>query len=490
MSDERRLAYKDRSTNYLVSEISDPDSRTINDELGLTIESQFLVLEVTRDQFQKLFAAAMTGSDLVYPDESHDVLWPLWKAATLGTFCDAVAGCINNSEATQLAISNYFSNHDAGGYTGNADTPISTDLAEADMLPVEFECDRDHAFATSRAIVEAIHSATQEVMQAIDILTSPLEQAEQILDEIPLISLIGLALETVTWIKDVIFDLYEAAWSDSARDDIACEIFCVIVNDEPNCSISFAEVKTIYQNWAGFDDPPSETANAVAWFEWLYGLSLSVDVGTVKAGGLLGLLSMWFGAKFGAFDVGSRSLDTVIALAADETSNDWQILCEDCPEPGWHMVADLTLSSLPTFVSIEVGTHQIGVGVEMACVVGPIANEAKVRAVPGRAFSQRKMRLEYRYTLGTTAGSSINQAVFDGLDEGSYALWHVWEFGEVGTGYGSITHLAYGQVVTMSQYRLRASRNMCDGNGELIALHIWGLDDNPFLGEYGWSEIL
>lgn len=39
-----------------------------------------VTLELTQDEFTKLFSALMTGADIAYPDEAHAVLWILWGA--------------------------------------------------------------------------------------------------------------------------------------------------------------------------------------------------------------------------------------------------------------------------------------------------------------------------------------------------------------------------------------------------------------------------
>ena len=164
MSDERRLAFIDRRTNYLTSEIaSDTAGDSVFNELQLpTTGKGHLALTLSADEWTQLFNVVMTGADLVYPEEAHEIVWLLWKAGKLETFCEAVADCILTSGDVQDAILKVVV---AQGNGSDPDNQIPDGQQTENWIDVT--CDEDVLFGACVEVVNGVMDATLDVLQKI-----------------------------------------------------------------------------------------------------------------------------------------------------------------------------------------------------------------------------------------------------------------------------------------------------------------------------------
>ena len=472
MVDRRKLGFVDRFTQYLTSEIPADETRSINDELALSDESQFLVLEVTKTQYNQLFDSIMTGADLTYVEDAHGVMWPFWRAATVGKFCDAVRQCVSSG------------GQGAGG-GGNPQSPISESVRSADLLPDEWTCDKDYAFGMARAIVEHIHSATEEVFQAIEVLTNPLELAAEIGDNVPIASAATVGLDIIAWIQDTIYEEYVLAWSNATRDAIACDLMCIIMED---CSLNFDQVFALYKD-IGLVDPPGEGADFNEWIDWLVAIPMGVNELVVKAGGMLGLIAMYFGSAFsGFFRVGVYSFQTALVLSSDENSNEWIALCDDCPEIPWTATADLTIPAvMPDFLSVQNGVFVPSTGVNALCVGGN-DTVATVR-LTADGLTNNFFRVGYvNRVLGGNAGAGDTAGFIEGLYEpgAGYKLLLSQTFGQLPIGDAGLEWTGSEVLDDMSQASIRADHNGCGGSVTIVEIKVKGVGAHPFDGAAGW----
>ena len=331
----RELARKDSFTGYITSTLeADTSGDSLANDLQLLDLSNYaLVLQMTGAEYSKMFSALMTGADLVFPEETQDLLWILWKAGKSMVFCDQVLSCVENNADVQDAITNIVG-QGGGGTAGNPDTILPEEDRTENLLHDDQTCDYDHMYAISRGIVEAINDATTEIFQAIEVLTDPLELASELADDIPFAELVALAADIILWIQDTAYEAYEASWSSVIWDEISCELFCLIKDNDP-CSISFEDIYEVYLD-AGLPNPPSILDPWYEWQQWIMILPQTVDKLVVKIGGLMGLTVMRYGGKFGRFTLGIRSMKTTIQLLLDDTNADWAILCTTCQETWVH----------------------------------------------------------------------------------------------------------------------------------------------------------
>jgi len=277
------------------------------------------------------------------------------------TFCEDVANCIGESDdvATALTIWNT-SNYGSGG-VGNPETVLPETIREENLLPEDFACDNDHRYGIADGIVTAIHDATVEVFEAIEVLTDPLELAAEIADNLPVVEVAGITAEIIVWVQDTAYDLYIAAWSTVTHDEIACEIFC-LMQDEFPCHLDYEMLMDVYLD-DDFPNPPSILDSWLVWAEWWMGLPFTDDTLIVKLGGLMGLLIMRYGGKFGKFVLGVRSLKTTLHLLSDDTNPDWVTLCTECPQEWEHTWNFVTHGMEAWIIDSDYGDYQVGVGV-------------------------------------------------------------------------------------------------------------------------------
>lgn len=357
----RELAWRDRFTNYLQSAIvSDTAGDSIFNDLVLEPNAEYaLVLKLTGNEYVKMFSALMTGADLSFPSEAHEIVWLLWKAAKDMVLCDEVAQCIYNSGEVGTALIDFQIATASDGGAGNPDRPLPDSVLQENLLPGEFTCDNDHRYGTAVGIVQAIHDATLEVFQAIEVLTNPIELAAELGDNIPLASLAGSALDVARWVQDTIYESYILAWSDTVKDEISCEIYCEMLPYDP-CKVTFEMVFDIYKDVDGVS-PPSLTGTWAEWFAWLVLLPVTVPVQVVKVAGLLGLLIMRYGGKFGDFVLGVRSFKTTVELLADDTNPDWAVLCTACPSR-WSHTWDFEANDVEDFAITTHGSFVLDQG--------------------------------------------------------------------------------------------------------------------------------
>lgn len=78
MPNFRKLAYKDRFVWDLVQQAGGESGSLPPLQFSPTAETQFLV-SLDEGQFTRVFSALLAGADLVYPEQSHQVVWDLLK---------------------------------------------------------------------------------------------------------------------------------------------------------------------------------------------------------------------------------------------------------------------------------------------------------------------------------------------------------------------------------------------------------------------------
>lgn len=476
---DRRLCYRDRFTDYLVNEITeDTSGDSINNELALIPdERQFLALEVTGEEYTKMFSALMTGADLAFTSEAHQIVWLLWKAAKMDSFCAAVTDAINNCADVQSALA-LLGSTNGGSPAGNPDEILPVAETGKNLLPAGYTCDQDHRFGMALAVVEALNTAVEEVFQAIEVLTNPLELANELADNVPLAGLVSTAGDIISWVQNTAEEAYTLAWSDAVRDEIACELFCAMLNEENECELTYDIILEVYKNISGVSVP--DFSDWLAWVQFVVTVPLTAGVQVVKACSLFGLGAIVFGSKFGPFQLGLRTLETTIALAADDTSSDWTILCDDC---GWYHKDDLTLG-MDDWTIEDSGQWVNGQGF---IVVDQVSGANFARQVTIRKAWVDSNITTIRVTLDAMYGSfgvGIAAAVL---------LWEDKPNGEftqitappAPTGGTDLTYSVQPQDnSTFVEMLLRVS-NMStlaalNGSGVIKCVEFWGMGDNPF----------
>ena len=313
--------------------LSDYLPRTISDEIELDNTPQLVSLYLTQAQYLKIMSSLFTGAWYVYPDEWLEIMASFWQGITKMN-CDYVANCIDTSDAVALALANWASNN--GGSIG-AGTPntVASNANNDNLLPVGYTCSNDNLFGMCMEIVEMAHQNTVEVFQAIDANQgNTLDLINSILDNIPVVELLGIVTEVVAWVADDISTEYNAAWSLTIQQNLACDLFCLVKDD---CNLSWDDIWEVYRDASNILTPITDDADS--WFEAIIDTVLGTDKQVAALGSMLGLVAMRFGGQFAFWVAGIRTMKQTIALAANASDPDWNILCTSCsPTIEWELL--------------------------------------------------------------------------------------------------------------------------------------------------------
>lgn len=408
-SSPRQLAWKDKFVWELTQTVlarfdsyNDFADRYIFPDMTTPVP---FVLYLSQTEWTQLYSAVLTGADLTFPNDSHntELLFLQTVGLPMAQLCAAVANCIGTSDDVEDSIYEWLKEHGYGAGDGNPPVPLPPTTTGTTLLPPGYECTNDNAFGMALAVVNSINEATTEVLQAIEILTNPLELAAEMADNIPGAAVLTVGLDVAAWIQDTAAEGYELAWSSAIRDELACTVWCSLLAE---CDLSFDTLWGIYLEESGIP-PPVET-DLVSWLEWLIDIAFGADKMTVATVSLLGLIMMRYGTQFGPFSLGIYSLEMVIKLSADETDSDWDILCSGCET--WCSSADLTLIDggwIPDPVSNAAGVWTDGVGWESTDIIA------------ASSHAWRAVRIEQSFTntpvnkLSVVCDFDIDEAKFD-----------------------------------------------------------------------------
>lgn len=343
---EPRLAYKDRYVRNILGDITEDTSQdTVSNELALPLnQKQYLVLNVTGEEYKDMFSSMLQGSELIFPDKAQQLLWLFWKAAKDMTFCDAVNHCLVNNPETIDIINDIINNGGNSGGVGNPDKPLSDEVMQKDFLE-NSSCNPDKLWGASEYVIDGVFDTTLEVLQRISLATEPLEAIGEITQIVPIIGdIAGMAVNLIDWVTDTALALFETVDSAVVREDLACQLRCL---GSTTCELNMDMVKEVFVSNAV--EPYPLTEGIEDKLLWLFNLILSgnPNLNIASTICLLGVFTMEYGGDFGANVLNTRTLGQLAALgAANNENNNWTIVCDACAvctiydftvsEQGWY----------------------------------------------------------------------------------------------------------------------------------------------------------
>lgn len=248
--------------------------------------------------------------------------------------CETMIDCIENNPDVGQALYEYLVNNGYGTGSSEAQaTPVSPAISGMNLLPSGYTCDDDHLFGMARFIVQNLHDGTLQLLQQLELATNQAELLGVMVDNVEVASYIGSVLEFVTWIQDQFIEYYDAAWSTTVDDTLSCMVYCTIKGD---CEVTIDKLITAYGQAVteSFSLPLALDVVDDLW-DWIDGL----DYETAAAVAVVGsfhwsvLQMLRFGSSAIAYTSGIRTFQQIIALAANDTDSDWNVLCDDCPTP-------------------------------------------------------------------------------------------------------------------------------------------------------------
>lgn len=251
--------------------------------------------------------------------------------------CEGVEDCIETSEGVKEAIRRLV----------NEQLGFPPDFPYGENLPSSRKnqdltsgynptCDKSVLFGQCYAVVDLINDSIVDVNQKLETAGNAIELAQNTVGTIPVLSgvvkVIGIdgALGLINYFQEIVSEGYDAQYTTTpggTRDEIACAIFCECQAD---CIITIERVtQVLYDRLAVYQSPPS-LEGFVNLVETLAGVNVDttyvVDSAFYAAIGLMNTGNYIYGGKFTG-----NVLDMTLALAIDEPSNDWEILCPCSP---------------------------------------------------------------------------------------------------------------------------------------------------------------
>lgn len=252
--------------------------------------------------------------------------------------CELVIDCLENDEATKEALRSII----RGMTTNPATDPYGQNVPESELTRdvaagTNPTCNLDILWSQCLNVVKVTNLAIVDVLQKFEVSTNIAELVNGLIDVVPILGsakqIIGAsgALDLMNYFQESFSEGYLAQYTETpggVQDQIACDLFCACQVD---CQITIQRVEEVMrarlaehievvtvtdfvdlvETIAGIEPDTTYVVDLAFWFGWV----------AVRTGNFL------FGQTF------NGGLDLIVALAADEPSNDWELLC-DCPDCG------------------------------------------------------------------------------------------------------------------------------------------------------------
>lgn len=266
--------------------------------------------------------------------------------------CAEIAACIGSSTDVQEALQN---NRQENGYAPTDPTYSERDTtkpvpSDTSVINDDSKCNDDQLFGQATELTDYMHAIIEDVMEYLEYAATQIEFTQDVTGIIPLF---GKATEFVTgfaeWMFNNMANGYQAGYTQTLRDEIRCDLFCLMTED---CQLTFDELTNYFAGKASItvigqsvEDMAAQLVNIVNGTEIVYAMH-AVLAGILRLGG------NWAGIN------SVTSLQTALALGADNPDNDWVLLCDPCTDectttPQQISVTSWTVDDHPCIESIS-----------------------------------------------------------------------------------------------------------------------------------------
>lgn len=326
-SEPRRLTfplYYSQSPLVTGGDLTSPSSVTPEWQTTDNDEIVTITLTVSLNEFVALASAIDAGRDLAYGDKSIE-LWQIWiKAVNTLSLCQQIADCIESSQAVKDALTE-FVRDDLPQDSGNTGTGLK--LPDETLLQNMVNgCDNDNLYAATTQLVDFVNVGIVDFLQIVEEGTGRLERMNVAVSAIPIIGILPVD-EALLFLDQIIqnfMDNYVAQYTQEIRDEYACELFCIA---KPNCELTFKDMADYFSGKAGATFDAITLAEALDWF--IFG-TWSGDLIVHGMHALFCWAIVW-GSEF--FGVNLNRIVRIVQAASNDSDPDWEIECDDCPEP-------------------------------------------------------------------------------------------------------------------------------------------------------------
>jgi hypothetical protein len=328
----RPLAYKDRFVYELEEAVATRFATfdNLSDRYifpDLTTQVNF-VLSLNQVEWTQLYSAVLTGADLTYPDQNHNVeyLFLQMMDVTMADLCAVIAGCIENSSATRDALSEFLQDGGYGSGGGDGDAPTVYDENDLVIDGSQFPgCDNDQLFGAITQTVDLFNQVIEDAFEAFEASTAPWERVSAILEAIPITNI--LAVDDLIQFADQMFENlsqnYLAEYTAAIRDEYRCDLFCIT---KDTCEMRFQTMADYFLSRVG------ESITAASWVDWIdwFVFGSFPDEAVVHASHAILCSVLAYGSKF--FNLDNTWLARAMTSFLNDPDSDWSTLCT-CVEP-------------------------------------------------------------------------------------------------------------------------------------------------------------
>lgn len=390
----RKLAYRDRFVWELEQQLAERFANC--DDFvdryifpDLTTQVPF-VLYLSQQEFTKLYSAVLTGADLTYPLQSHDVEYLLLQMliCPMNELCQAIADCISSSSATQLALDTFLKDGGYGSGGGDGTLPINYN---DDPLLIDGSqiagCDNDNLFGAITQTVDLFNQIIEDAFEAFEASTAPYERISAVLEAVPITNVLALD-DLVQFVDQMLENLaqnYTGQYTAALRDEYRCDLFCL---SKDTCSMRFSEMADYFLSRVGETFSQTDFADGVNWF--IFG-SFTGDAVVHAAHAILASV-LAYGSKF--FNLDNTWLSKAMTSFLNDPDPDWTTLCT-CGT-GWAYEIDFEVE-LGLF-TVPQGTWTSGIGI--VSVVNSFGQQdaQALLTIDASQYQWTRFRIEYERT--------------------------------------------------------------------------------------------
>ena len=225
----RKLAHKDRFVYYLIQQLSGDCTGEPIQFPDDTTKIKFVV-EMNQNEFTKLYASLLTGADLSYPEEAHDITMILLRQLECPvSICAEITECLTPLfEAIEAQITAVQTQLDAI-------QSVQSDNAAQEPVPV-MNAVTDAQCGGATFVVEAMNAKNMEVFNAAEagFIDNLFEMIPVVIEAIPGIGSLPFdeLFEVVNWYFENQVTQYETDYA-AIKADLICDLRCFVeANDD------------------------------------------------------------------------------------------------------------------------------------------------------------------------------------------------------------------------------------------------------------------
>lgn len=229
--------------------------------------------------------------------------------------CNDVIDCIGGSAGTEA--------------TSQANLGLNTETQNAKLgkgVAVFDSCSEDHVWGAVNKLVDYLSTAGTDTIELIEASTNITEVFANWLSFVLPSNVIEALASYVAWLQDSIGDSYEAQKTDALLDEYKCDLFCLYID---NCrQLSPRDVAEYFESRLTSVSVTDTIFNLIDFL--ILGSWTGTQIVDAVMFSMVGVMIVGDNPVTQILIPSLYSLNSVFALGANDPSDDWEILCDEC----------------------------------------------------------------------------------------------------------------------------------------------------------------